>query len=42
MFVEKLINKKERMHDLGFPKGGGRFSPLGWLPPLSSLILFIS
>jgi len=22
------------MHDFGFLIGGGRFSPLGWLPPL--------
>jgi len=34
--------KEERMHDLGFLRGRGRFSLLGWLPPFSSLILFIS
>jgi hypothetical protein len=34
MFVEKLIKKEGRMHDLGFLRGGGRFSLLGWLPPL--------
>ena len=37
-----ITNKKEgRMHDFGFLRVGGRFSPLGWLPPFSSLILFI-
>ena len=30
------------MHDFGFLIVGGRFSPLGWLPPFYSLILFIS
>jgi hypothetical protein len=30
------------MHDFGFFRVGGHFSPLGWLPPFSSLILFIS
>jgi hypothetical protein len=37
MFVEK-IKKKGRIHDFGFLRGRGRFSPLGWLPP--SLLLF--
>jgi len=30
------------MHNFEFLRGGGRFSPLGWLLPFSSLILFIS
>jgi hypothetical protein len=30
------------MHDFGFLRGRGRFSLLVWLPPFSSLILFIS
>jgi hypothetical protein len=42
MFVEELIKKKEECIILSFLEEGGRFSPLGWLPPFSSLILFIS
>jgi hypothetical protein len=42
MFVEQPIKKKGRMHNLGFLRGRERFSLLGWLPPFSSLILFIS
>jgi hypothetical protein len=41
MFVEQLI-KKGGMHDFRFLRGRGRFSLLHWLPPFSSLILFIS
>jgi hypothetical protein len=42
MFVEQLIKKKEECMISGFLEEGGRFSPLAWLPPFSSLILFIS
>jgi hypothetical protein len=41
MFVEQLIKKKEECMILAFIEEGG-FSLLGWLPPFSSLILFIS
>jgi hypothetical protein len=35
-------NQKGGMHDFGFLGGRRCFSLLGWLPPFSSLILFIS
>jgi hypothetical protein len=42
MFIEQLIKKKEECMISGFLEEGGIFSLLGWLPPFSSLILFIS
>jgi hypothetical protein len=41
MFIEQLIKKEECMIS-GLWRRRGRFSLLGWLPPFSSLILFIS
>ena len=42
MFVEQLIKKKEEYIISSFLEEEGIFSPLGWLPPFSSLIRFIS
>jgi hypothetical protein len=42
MFVEQLIKKKEKKMISGLWRRRSAFFSLGWLPPFSSLILFIS